>query len=333
MKDLFIVKHDTYGSGLTLATADLDNLSDLAAGAFVMINMDPTSANYCNAVQLADDADHTALPAKFQIWIKTASGLRKSAIIDKTLASCGKVAYAAPVKKISTVGNTTDGGTTYSYNLPTLAEGQVAGITIIDSSKQAGVFAAQRDYTYVLTAADAASAATAKASITAALVAKINADTLRCVDAAVAYTNATDGVKLTAKTAGINFEIAPIGILKSTSIVAGTAHKTGDGTVAQVQALELEASAEYGNANYNEFNNLLWKVTSDVDTTKTYDIFKIGYNDVSESKTIIEAEPKNVLFIAVDAGLTAASFDSGLDPATAAVGKSRTALAVIDGLL
>ena len=296
MKQLFVITHDTYAQGLTPGTSDLDDLGSLAVGAWAMLDMTEGSATYNKVVSIAATSE-AETPARFMLATMTAGGLKTTPIITKAQATCVTKAYVAPVARIVMIGNQTDGGTTYSYNLPSLSAGQVAGIIVTDTSKPMHELSRNRTYEYTLGYGDT------EATITAALIAKVNADSLRIVNAAVTYTNGTDGFKVTGITAGKLFTVSPIGIFQNADIAITTNGALGHGTVAQIQAYEKEALSIEGKANgrYDE----LFTQASVVNTTKTYATYTIQY-------VVPTLRPHNTsnnwtaeLVIAVDSGLSA----------------------------
>ena len=261
MKQLFVITHDTYAQGLTPGSSDLDNLGSLAVGAWAMLDMDEGSATYNKVVSIAATSE-AETPAKFMLVTMTAGGLKKTPIVTKAQATCVKKVYTAPVARIVKVGNQTDGGTTYSYNLPSLSAGQVAGFIVTDTSKPVHELNRNRTYEYTLGYGDT------EATITAALIAKVNADELRIVNATVAYVGATDGIILTGITAGKLFTVSPIGIFQNADINITTNGTIGHGTAAQILATEKEALSEEGkhNGRYDE----LFTQASVVNMAKTY---------------------------------------------------------------
>lgn len=296
MKQLFVITHDTYAQGLTPGTSDLDNLGSLAVGAWAMLDMDEGSATYNKVVSIAATSE-SETPAKFMLATMTAGGLKTTPIITKAQATCVKKAYVAPVARIVEIGNRTDGGTTYSYNLPSLSAGQVAGIVVTDTSKPVHEVNRNRMYEYTLGYGDT------EATITAALIAKVNADANRIVNAAVTYAGATDGFKVTGITAGKLFTVSPIGIFQSADIGITTNGALGHGTVAQIQAFEKDALVVEGKANgrYDE----LFTQASVVNTTKTYITYNIQYVVPTLRPFNTDSNWTAELVIAADSGLSA----------------------------
>lgn len=322
MKQVHIVSHDTYASGLTPGTGTVASIASLANGAFALVNKDPESASYNKIVDLASATAVSALPSKVQFVTKSANnGLKWSSIITVSKGTAQLLAAVAAVAKVVFVGNQTDGGTTYSLNLPTLAAGDLAGVTVIDTSKPVGTLRRERSYTYELKSGDDA------AAIITALAAIINADAHKIVTAANAHAGATlDGFKLTGSTAGVNFEVAPIGVFRSANITtagAGTAVTTAQGNAAQIKDLEKFDMVERGLDDARRQSEVvIW--TSDVNTAKSYDQLVVINQEPIRRPFDGGANELSTLTIAVQSDLTAASASND---------KTKTAIATIASLM
>ena len=320
MKQVHIVSHDAYASGLTPGTGTVASIASLADGAFALVNKDPESASYNKIVDLASSSAVSALPSKVQFVTKSANnGLKWSSIITVSKGTAQLLAAVAAVAKVVFVGNQTSGGTTYSLNLPTLAAGDLAGVTVIDTSKPVGTLRRERSYTYEVKSGDNA------AAIVAALIALINADSHRIVNAAVAYSGATDGFKLTGSTAGVNFEVAPIGVFRSADITtagAGTAVTTAQGSAAQIKDLEKFDMVERGLDDARQSEVIIW--ASDVNTAKSYDQLVVINQEPIRRPFDGGANELSTLTIAVQSDLTASSTGNN---------KTKTAIALIASLM
>jgi len=287
MKQLMVVSHDTYASGLTPATDDMDSLASLAVGAYAIIDMDETSNTYNHVVSIAATSEADT-PAKFMFVTNTANGLKKSSIITKARATCTAQAYVAPVAKVMNIAVT----------LSNLEVGQVAGFIVTDTTKGAHELTRNRSYTYTVVSGDT------EATIVAALIALVNADSLRVVNA----TSGTD-IVLTRITAGKNFQVSPVGIFKGATITTTTAHVTGTGTAAQLVEYERQCRVEQGDAVHRIDEDLMFSAASEVNTTTpgTYDLYIIRY-DVPTQRPILEGQnPKQELVVALLVSLS----DSG----------------------
>ena len=266
MKHLHVISHDTYASGLTAGTSTMAAVASLALGAFALFDKNPESNTYNVCIDLAAASAPTTLPSKFQIVTKSNNGLKYSPILNRDSFITKYLAAVSAVAKIIFVGNQTSGGTTYALNLPTLQAGDsAAGITIIDTSKPVGTLRREKSYIYEVKSGDDGS------DIVTGLIAIINADANRIVNAAVAYPLATDGFKLTGITTGVNFQVAPIGVLRNTDITdqdEGVEVTTGQGTATQIKDLEKFDMIERGLDDGKMTELMSW--TSDVNTAKSY---------------------------------------------------------------
>lgn len=277
MKQLMVVSHDTYASGLTPGTSDLDNLASLAVGAYAIIDMDPTSNTYNHVVDIAASSEADT-PAKFMFVTMTANGLKKSPIITKALATCTAQAYVAPVAKVMNIAVT----------LSNLEVGQVAGFIVTDTTKGAHELTRNRSYVYTVASGDT------EATIVAALIALVNADSLRIVNA----TAGTD-IVLTRITAGKNFQVSPVGIFKGATITTSTAHVTGTGTGAQLIEYERINRVEQGDAIHRIDEDLMFSAASEVSSTGTYDLYLIRYTVPTQRPILESNNPYQELVVAL----------------------------------
>lgn len=288
MKQLMVISHDTYASGLTIATGDLDNVNSLAVGAIAFVDKDPESATYDKFVDLAA-ASEAATPALFQVVTMTANGVKWSQIITKANCKVSYQAYVAPVAKVMNIAKTYTG----------LTVGQVAGFMVTDTSK--GAHELTRNRTYEVTLVDGDTSAT----IIAALIAKVNADSLRVVNA-TAGTN----IVLTRITAGKNFEVSPTGITRGATITTSTYHVTGTGTPTQLLFYEKETQVEQGKHNQPVDGALQFTAVSEVITTETYHTYMFIFNTPSHRPILESVNPDQELLIAVEASLTGHTTDN-----------------------
>lgn len=314
MKELIVVKNDTYGSGLTLSTATLDNIGSLAAGAVVVFDADPSSANYGKAVDLAK-ASPDAVPAVFNIvWnpgVDTVTGLtlppRQSQTVIKANSKMIQTAYVAPVAKTVVVGATSAG--VKSLNLPVMStlspSIQNAGIKITDLGKVPHDTSRYKTYVVPVSVSDT------EATIAAALIVLINADTARIVDAAVGYSGSTTSVLLTGKVAGRPFEVSKEGVLKLADLTITTAHNPGQGRALDLKLIENETLVEDGDydplriaAGFHMFT-----AGRQIDLTKNYLVNIIRFTANSERSPILDTGEKamETIIMAVDTTLTAAA--------------------------
>lgn len=301
MKQLLVVSNDTYANGLTAGTTMLSGISDLAMGAFCLFDKDPDSANYDKSVDLAAASAVTTLPKVFVIANKGNNGIKITSPIVAANARATNVVATAGTAKVVTVGNQSSGGTTYSYNLPTLEAGQIFGITVINPDKPVGSIGFQKDYTIDVSSTDT------MATLQAALIAKVNVDTNKIVTAAIGYSLATDGMMFTGAP-GKNFMIAPIGILRNANIVETTtgtavALVQSQGSLIAMQDLEKFDWVERGRLSSRPPDELS-AFTSDLVAGKIYDQCII--TSVSPNKRPFTGgidEPQEIV-IAVQSDLT-----------------------------
>jgi hypothetical protein len=288
MKQLMVVTHDTYASGLTPASSDIDALGSLASGAWAMIDKDPSSATYDQVVNIAATSEADT-PAKFQLVVRSANGLKFSPIITKANATCTYKAYVAKVAKVMNI----------AVSLTSLAVGDEAGFIVTDLSKPVHQLTRNRTYSYEVQSGDD------EAAVVAALITLVNADTLKIVTAS----SGTD-IVLTGDTAGIPFQVSPIGIFRDATITQTTAVVLGNGIAADLAKYELECEVRQGNANYPQYRDLNFTPVSEVDTSTpgTYDTWIVKHK-VPNQRAVIASE-ENVTQEIVIAALTSLS-DSG----------------------
>lgn len=286
MKQLFVISHDTYASGLTVTTGDMDSLSSLAVGAFAIIDKDPASANVDKILDYAATSE-ADLPKLFMIVTMTANGLKRTPIITKANASCKYKAYTAPVAKVMNIAVTLSG----------LEVNQTAGFIVTDLTKPVHVLSRNRKYIYTLVSGDT------EATIVAALIALVNADASRVVNAS----SGTD-IVLTAITAGNNFQISMVGIFRGATVTTTTANVVGHGTAAQIAAYEDICEVEQGNGNYPQYRDKVFTKVSEVDTTTpaTYGTYLVKHITPSQRDLLPAINPVQEVLIAWKSTLTAA---------------------------
>jgi hypothetical protein len=277
MKQLMVISHDTYASGITPETGDVDSIASLAVGAYAIINRDPESADVNHIVSIAASTE-AATPAKFQFVTMTANGLKYSPVI--TLKNCRvkSQAYVAPQAKVMNI----------AWTAGTLTVGQVAGFIVTDTTKPAHELTRNRSYEY--TVVDGSTEAT----IVAALIALVNADVNRCVTA-----SAGTDIVLTRTVAGKNFEVSTVGIMRGATISITTAHITGTGTAAQLIAYEKETRVLQGDHNQPNQGDLMFPAVSEVTVGETYDTYQISYTVDPLRPLINDENPTQELVVAL----------------------------------
>ena len=284
-----VISHDTYASGLTVTSGDIDTIASLAAGAYAIVDKDPESATYDKFRSMAQDANSITLPSKFQFVTMTANGLKWSPIITKATAAVVAQAYVAPQAKTMTLNNTVTG----------IEVGKQYGFIVTDLTKPQHDLSRNRTYIYT-----AVSGAT-EAIINAALIALVNADTLRVVNA-----SATTDILLTGITAGEPFTVSLWGDLRGQSVVSITqAHILGTGTAAQLIAYEKVCNVERGDPNYRNDSDLFFSAVSEVTVAETYDTYTFRYTTETHRPIIGGENPYQELVVALLVSLS----DSGND--------------------
>jgi hypothetical protein len=300
MKQLMVISHDTYASGLTPATSDLDNLASLAVGAYAIIDKDPLSANIDKVVNIAATSE-AETPARFIVVTMTASGLKFSPIIYKNALTAKYKAHVVPVVKVMAIGNHTALNDADTIVLPALEAGQVAGFMITDLTKMPYILTRNRMYTHDVITGDTL------AIVMADLKAKVNADPNKAVTASDGYVTsfAGDGLKFTAPTAGNNFQVSTLGILRSAVISTVTANVIGTGTAAQVLEYERTCNIERGNPNYLVSRDNLFTVPTEVNLSTSYDTLILRFNTPTHRPILDSINPTQELELAFDSALTA----------------------------
>ncbi len=276
MNQILIAKSVALNSGIT-GINDINSLADGAIAIFTEDNVMLTAAGV-----VAEIAD------KKKIYIAIGTGsATKGAFISGMIPRFGsnyiRKDYVAPVKCIKFIGeDTTPIG---ALNLPTLVAGDEAFIRIIDTTeglRTGGTVYAQEvfRYSYVVKTGDV------QLTIVTALIDAINNDPNRIVNAAVVDTD--DGIQLTAVDFGTTFNIALDGILVNATIIekentslasnASVATTYGEGTSAQIAAMEDAFSSELGNQNRVLMPQLFWSKAARTVDGGTYDQYTITWN-------------------------------------------------------
>lgn len=305
MKQFFCVRHDDYASGLTPGSGLSDTIvGSLAAGAFAIIARDGDTVTIDTIFDAANGTPPGALPRFFQIAYKGAGGgLQFTPELDKLAVKCVKMLHTHVQAKVVTLGTTN--------NFPALEENLVASIVVRNKLKPLGTQSAEKPYSYTLKYGDDA------AKVWAGLMAAVNADSTRVVEA----TGGVSTLILTAKTAGNDFSVSVGGILRNTTNVITTANIVGTGLPADLVVIEKDAAVDRGMENGKL--SLLYTKTTDIDTTKFYDLFVITGQITSKRGFNNTDNDEYELVVAIDEALTAA----------ATTGKSRRAIEYLDGKL
>ncbi len=298
MKQILINKSIAYSAkvgGGTISGINEVNLLDTGAIAFFTehnVMLDPTSSVTVATQMEGEKAFYVVVGnqqtnADAKSYISTLIPIR---------ASYKKQAYVAPVKQRSFIGyDGTTAGT--ALNFPTLIAGQSAFIRITDTTPGLLTLGTMYDneikrYEYIVRTGDTATI------IITALRDMINND----LDSIVTATNvgSTTGLKLDANNFGTTFAISIDGIFLNSTIVTPTsashpgvsiAVNYGEGTEAQVSALELLYSTERGNTNQYTMPQLWYKNPTMVTSGGTYDIYTLSWDgkrsiSVGEQNTV-----------------------------------------------
>lgn len=299
MKQIMVISHDTYASGLTIASDDIDAIASLAAGAFAIVDKDPDSTTYNHFCDLAA-ASESQTPKWFQFVTNTANGLKWSPVIEKAKCEVIYQAYVAPVAKVMNI----------NVSLANPEVGTTAGFIVTDLTKAAHVLSRNRSYEHVIVTGDD------EAAINAALIALVNADASRVVTAS----SGTD-IVLTATTAGNNFQVSPTGVFRSSvaTITTTTPNVLGTGLATQMATYEDMCEIEQGNGNYPQYREKVFTKVSEVNTTTpgTYHSFLLRYNNPTNRNLLTGLNPNQELVVAVLSTLTAAgTADKSLEALT-----------------
>ena len=192
-----------------------------------------------------------------------------------------KVPYVAPVLLTKFVGND---GTIGALNMPTFVSGAIASIKIIDTTPGLRTIGAVEQqeifrYNYESNASDS------NLTIITKLIAKINADPNRIVNATVVGSQV--GINLTAIAFGTTFSIALDDALvgatveqpEGSSVGSSVAMKIGVGTSDQILAIEDLYSVERGKTSRQYFATQYYSNPSLVVSGTTYNQYTMQWND------------------------------------------------------
>lgn len=295
MKQILVNKSIAYaaktGGGTISGINELNLLDTGAVAAFTEDNILITAGNVVTA---------TSDKKYFYIAVgNQAAGSKTyvSSLIPRMLLDYRKQAYVAPVQLVKYIGY--DGTTAGSaLNLPFVtavnadtfeADGKTkasAFIKIIDTTPglrtMGTVFETEiASYEHIVKVGDTATI------IIADFVAKINANPNTIVTAAAVTT--PFGISLTAIGVGTTFSVALGGILvnatkeepegsTTASVGASVAMKFGEGTSAQLSALELTYSTERGNTNQIWIPQFYYNVPTNIVAGTTYDTYIFMWN-------------------------------------------------------
>lgn len=288
------------GGGVIASFSETNLLADGAVAVFTSRSELVTAANVT-----------TILADRKGVFIAVGSGdATKGAYVTTTIKRFGadykKRAYQAPQKELKFVGYD---GAVGALNFPTLIAGAEAFIKLIDVSKGLRTIESVyeneiKSYSYVLKTGDT------DTLIINNLVTQINNDLTSFVVAAVVGTTPNLGISLTPKNYGVTIAIALDGILmNATKEEKGVSNSLpliyGEGTDAQVLAMEDLFSPVRGNTNRVYQPQFWYSVPSMVVTGKTYDMYNIKWVGELNRQSGSQFTTQQQIVVALPVGVTA----------------------------
>lgn len=318
MREIIIVKNSTtYGDdGAAGVIAGKHALASLVEGSLVCLDSDNTVVD--NGAP-APSGEYV----QFAIGGATARGPVVTQQVWREELSYEKLVYVAAAKKKMFLGgdNTTGSDTTgTTLNLPSaIAAGDIYGVYVTDRSKPSWDMTRTKYYSVTATAS---SILTGKISpnVIVDLVAVINADANRIVNATMMYGNGSDatGIQFEAVTAGVDFNISKDSeklkdaTISEYAILAGTydgtyttqptAHSRGDGTTAQITAVEKDFSTEKGYDGGLWLADYFYTFPTGVDSAQNYTCYVLKFKTPDTKILSNEGNPTQELVIAVPQG-------------------------------
>ncbi len=302
MDDLIIGKSVAYAAkdgGGTIA--GLWELQELTNGGIAIVDS--------NGTIIAANA--SSITSKYVTIVTTGGTAAKTSFpIYKDGFVYSKQAYVAPVAGIKFLGSEEPAASgKNSHNLPaSLAVGSVVGVGVVNLGLPTEDQLRYRFYEYTVVSGDVMTGK-ATSNVIVKLIAKINADVNRCVTALAHEdgSNNVDGIKFTALTAGVDFELFHLGdVLKDADITNGTASNPGQGTVAQITELAKANAYKDGDHLYMQYQQLLFTEPSQIVAGTTFTTYvlttKVPNTDVISKSN----KPSLQLIIAVPSGQTGA---------------------------
>ena len=302
MEDLIIGKRVAYaakdGGGTIAGSWELTSLTD---GGIALLDKDGTIIA-ANASSITSES--------VTIVTTTTNGTKVSIPIYKSGFKYSKQAYVAPVAATKFLGSEAAAAAgTYSLNLPSsLKVGDQVAFGIINKFYPTEDKRRYRYYEHTVVSGDLLTGKTSR-NIIAILIAQVNADPYRCVTALANEdgSNNIDGIKFTAKTAGIDFELFVLdGILKDAQISNGTANNPGQGTSAQIAAWAKEVAHFDGDNSYMKYQHLLFTEPSQLGASETYNTYSLNTVVPNTDLMAKSNKPNLNIMIAVPSGQTGA---------------------------
>jgi hypothetical protein len=224
MKNLLIGTTAAYASGITGIT----DINSLANGSIACIDENGALVNGGAPVI-------TTNKVTFYLG-RTTYGPKKGMTIDRTTFAYDKRTFVAAADRVVVIGS--DGtNTTADMHYPTLVDGDVASINIVDLEKHTSDPSRVKTYSVEVAGHTAT-------TLTAALVAKINADPNVCVVALDQTAGADYGFKCTGKHTtgwyyGYRFAVYGTGICEDADIIIDC---NGAGTACEVNGVYASAA-------------------------------------------------------------------------------------------
>lgn len=310
MKRILIIKDvaiaEKIGGG---SISGINEVNLLAAGAIAFFTEDGRMM----ISQATANTIFTTQPDTKKIYMAVGSGgadgARLSSLIDRNSCWVNQKTYVAPVAQIQVIG---DGGAgAGALNLPSpLVVGDSAIIRVINNSAGTQPPINKKTYEYVIKTGDTAT------QITLGLTNLINNNPDSFV---TATNNAGLGITITTDSPDVTAEILMTGVLSSATLDAVgetfTAANRGFGTPAQVAAIELECNPVEGDTNRLYQPQLWFSKASAVDTSATYDMYTLDWDNIHDRPTDRVLATREVLIVAmptVGATVTKANFEGVL---------------------
>lgn len=321
-RDVIISKGGVdYGAGLTLATGGYWTSDTLTEGGIAMFNKDQSVIDGTATVLAADLTGKSVT-----IGMMGVDGFKVTTELDRAGFKYFKKAYAAPVKAVKCLGSNiaaSASGENGNLNLPSsISAGDIVGVSVKTRAAGHEEYLEIDNYSFVAVTGDILTG-TGASNIITKLAALINADADRKA-VAVVHTDGTnnDGIKFTAVTAGVDFDVIRFdGLLKDANVVeyksvdrtytSGATtnvveNVTGQGTPAQATFAEFESQTRDGNTHTQVLGDKLWKASTNVVSSATYTTYQIYATKASSSPLNREVNYEQMIEIFVPSGETGA---------------------------
>ena len=295
MQHLFVGGGATYGAVIGGGTvANLAAVNTLAAGALALfdantgalITTGTTWTTYNNGFILAVGSGDATL------------GARTSIVIPRKVTSNTAKLYTAAVNQVDVVGNDGTGG---ALNLPaSIVPGTAFTIVVVDENVPVNnIVLTKYHYQYVAVAGDTG------ATVVTNLIAQINADNNRIVNATVI--GAQVGILLSAINGNQAFTTLVQDLLSNATVyTGGTSPGTVDvalvysvGAYSDLLAVYNEYSTTEGNTNQVYLPQLYWSVPNPLVVGTTYDTVDLTFNLVAQNSINTTPATQQTFIVAV----------------------------------